>query len=119
MRLLKRKLDSRETTLSSFTSLRRYFRLATMATTTRTIAEIKNVVKYGFTGDCAKACTEATRPVRVSVVPRMLRRDVPETSTMFQTFIMPFFSCIMTEWRKAVAVIQGISDAFSTGSQPQ
>jgi len=38
---------------------------------------------------------------------------------MFQTFIMPFFSCIMTECRKAVAVIQGRSEAFSTGSHPQ
>ena len=38
---------------------------------------------------------------------------------MFQTFIMPFFSCIMTECRKAVAVIQGSSEAFSTGSHPQ
>ena len=38
---------------------------------------------------------------------------------MFQTFIMPFFSCIMTECRKEVEVIQGRREAFSTGSQPQ
>ena len=49
----------------------------------------------------------------------MHRKKVAETSTMFQTFIMPFFSCIITECRNAVAVIQGSSDAFSTGSQPQ
>ena len=58
-------------------------------------------------------------PVRVSVVPKMQRKNVAETSTMFQIFIMPFFSCIMTECRNAVAVSHGSSDAFSTGSQPQ
>src|SRR5438270_3942208 len=119
MRLLNRKLDSRETTLSSLTSLRKYLRLARIAVTVRTMAVMRNVVKYGFTGDCAKACTDDTRPVRVSVVPKMLKRNVAETSTIFQTFIMPFFSCIMTEWRNAVAVIHGMSEAFSTGSQPQ
>src|SRR5205814_6922791 len=119
MRLLNRKLDSRETTLSSLTSLRRYGRFLMMAKAVRTVAPIKNVVKYGLTGDWAKAWTEATGTVRVKVVPRMLSRNVAETSTMFQTFIIPFFSCIMTECRKAVAVIQGISEAFSTGSQPQ
>ena len=56
--------------------------------------------------------------MRVSVVPKMLSRNVAETSTMFHTFIMPFFSCIMTECKKAVAVIQGISEAFSTGPNP-
>src|SRR5579883_708904 len=49
----------------------------------------------------------------------MQRKNVVETSTTFHTFIMPFFSCIMTECRNAVAVIHGSSDAFSTGSQPQ
>ena len=68
---------------------------------------------------CAKACTELTRPERVRKVPKMHRKKVAETSTMFQTFIMPFFSCIMTECRKAVPLSQGSSEAFSTGSQPQ
>src|SRR6185312_4540381 len=97
IRLLNRKLDSRDTTLSSFTSLFRYGRLLIIAKAVSTVAEIRNVVKYGFTGDCAKAWTEATRPVRVSVVPRILNRNVADTSTMFQTFIIPFFSCIITE----------------------
>ena len=39
--------------------------------------------------------------------------------TMFQTFIMPFFSCIMTECRNAVAASQGRREAFSTGSHIQ
>ena len=41
------------------------------------------------------------------------------TSTTFQTFSMPFFSCTITECRKAVAVSHGISAAFSTGSHAQ
>src|SRR5215831_2913205 len=44
---------------------------------------------------------------------------VTNTSHTFHTFIMPRFSCIITECRKAVAVIHGSSDAFSTGSQAQ
>ena len=44
---------------------------------------------------------------------------VVKTSQTFQTFIMPRFSCIITECRKAVPVIQGRSEAFSTGSQAQ
>ena len=79
----------------------------------------RKVTKYVPMGDCAKACTELTTPERVRKVPKMHRKKVAEIRTMFQTFIMPFFSCIMTECRKAVAVIQGSSEAFSTGSQPQ
>jgi hypothetical protein len=69
--------------------------------------------------DWAKAWTELTRPERVRSVPRMHSRKVLKMSQTFQFFIMPRFSCIMTECRKAVPVSQGMSEAFSTGSQPQ
>ena len=69
--------------------------------------------------DSAKACTELTMPERVRKVPKMHRKKVLEISTMFHTFIMPFFSCIITECRKAVPVTQGRKEAFSTGSQFQ
>ena len=69
--------------------------------------------------DCANAWTELTRPERVSSVPRMDSMNVEKMSQTFQFFIMPRFSCIMTECRKAVPVSQGMSEAFSTGSQPQ
>src|SRR5580693_2816827 len=69
--------------------------------------------------DCAKAWTELTTPLRVKKVPVMHSRKVVNTSQTFQTFIMPRFSCIITECRNAVPVSQGSSDAFSTGSQPQ
>src|SRR5690348_17936190 len=41
------------------------------------------------------ACTDCTTPERVRKVPRMQRKNVALTSTMFHTFIMPFFSCII------------------------
>src|SRR5512144_507688 len=69
--------------------------------------------------DCAKACTELTTPERVRNVPKIASRNVVKMSHMFHIFIMPRFSCIITECRKAVAVSQGRSDAFSTGSHPQ
>ncbi len=79
----------------------------------------RKMTKYLPMADRAKACTDCTTPERVRNVPRMQRKKVAEISTMFQTFIMPFFSCIITECRKAVPLSQGSSEAFSTGSQPQ
>src|SRR6185295_9316532 len=70
-------------------------------------------------GDSANACTELTIPDRVSIVPKIQRKKEEETRTAFHTFNIPFFSCIMTECRKAVALSQGRIDAFSTGSQAQ
>ncbi len=58
-------------------------------------------------------------PLRVRKVPRMDSMKVMKISQMFHTFIMPRFSCIITECRNAVPVIHGISDASSTGSHPQ
>jgi len=63
--------------------------------------------------------TELTIPERVSSVPKMQSRKVEKRSQIFHVFIIPRFSCIMVECRKAVPVSHGISDAFSTGSQPQ
>ena len=43
-----------------------------------------------------------------------------EMSQAFQPLhLYTFSSCRMTEWRKAVAVSQGMKLAFSTGSHPQ
>src|SRR5438067_8161622 len=69
--------------------------------------------------DCAKACTELTTPLRVKNVPNSESKNVEKISHTFHTFIMPRFSCIITECRNAVPVSQGSKDAFSTGSQPQ
>jgi hypothetical protein len=50
-------------------------------------------------------------------VPKSERQNASETSTMFQTRSMFFFSCTITECRKAVEASQGMRAAFSTGSQ--
>ena len=69
-------------------------------------------------GDCAKLWIELSTPLRVRKVPNSERQNASETSTAFQTRSMFFFSCTITECRNAVEASQGISAAFSTGSQP-
>src|SRR5450759_2235363 len=69
--------------------------------------------------ELAKACTELTTPLRVRKVPRMHSKKVENTSHTFHTFIMPRFSCIITECKNAVPVSHGNREAFSTGSQAQ
>ncbi len=65
------------------------------------------------------ACTELITPVRVMKVPKREREYVRMIRIIFHRFSMPRFSVIITECRNAVPVSQGISIAFSTGSQPQ
>src|SRR5438128_12063648 len=79
----------------------------------------RNATNQSPIEDWAKACTELTTPLRVRNVPKIDSRNVAKMSHMFHTFNIPRFSCIITECRKAVPVNQGISEAFSTGSQPQ
>src|SRR5678815_2488345 len=119
IRLLNMKLDSRESTLSICDSLFRYSKRLRIRYTVKEMPIAMNPTKYFPMGPSENACTDCTMPLRVRNVPKIHRKKVEETSTMFQTFIMPFFSCIITECRKAVAVIQGSSEAFSTGSHPQ
>src|SRR2546426_665650 len=69
--------------------------------------------------DWANEWTELTTPLRVSSVPRIHSMNVKNTSQTFHTFIMPRFSCIITECRNAVPVSHGSNEAFSTGSHPQ
>src|SRR5205807_3890488 len=76
-----------------------------------------NATNQGPMFDCANACTELTTPLRVRKVPSMHSRKVQKTSHTFHTFIIPRFSCIITECRKAVPVSQGRSEAFSTRSE--
>ena len=65
------------------------------------------------------ACTEATTPLRVKKVPRMVSAKVAHSKERFQTRNMPRRSCTITECRYAVPVSQGKNDAFSTGSHAQ
>src|SRR5579885_2057435 len=118
-RLLKRKLDSRETSDSSLCSLRRCDLLRTKKKTQVAIVRARKVTNQFPMEDWANACTELTTPLRVRNVPKMQRKNVEKMSHMFQIFSMPRFSCIITECRNAVPINQGMKEAFSTGSQPQ
>ena len=60
---------------------------------------------------------ELTMPERVRNVPKSESENASSTSRWFQTRSIPRFSWIITECRNAVAASQGISAAFSTGSQ--
>ena len=66
---------------------------------------------------CVNEWIELTIPERVRNVPKTARQKASTTSSTFQTFSIPFFSCTITECRNAVAASHGISAAFSTGSQ--
>src|ERR1700756_1629080 len=118
-RLLNRKLDSRETSASSLCSLCRCERFFTKKKTQTAKMTAKNVMNQLPIDDWANACTELITPLRVKNVPKIERPKVAKISHMFHIFSIPRFSCIMTECRKAVPVSQGMSEAFSTGSQPQ
>src|SRR3954467_9917972 len=58
-------------------------------------------------------------PERTRNVPRIASTPVARASEAFQTFSIPRFSWIISEWMNAVPVSHGSSDAFSTGSQAQ
>ena len=66
---------------------------------------------------CVNEWIELMTPERVRNVPKIESQNARTTSSMFQTFSIPFFSCTITECRNAVAASHGISAAFSTGSQ--
>src|SRR5437660_12553141 len=100
--LLNRKLDSRETRDSSRCSLRKWSRFLMKKNTHTTKVTTMKPTNQLPMDDCAKACTELTRPARVSSVPKMESRKVQKMSHTFHIFSMPRFSCIITECRKAV-----------------
>src|SRR5215467_920024 len=118
-RLLNRKLDSRETNDSSLFSERRWSRLRTKKTRQTTAVMPRNPENQVPMLDCANAWTELTMPERVNMVPKIDSMKVIKISQTFQTFIMPRFSCIITECKNAVVESHGSREAFSTGSQPQ
>ena len=75
-----------------------------------------NPTNHAPIDDCVKLWIELMTPLRVRNVPKSDRQKAPAIRTEFQTRSMFFFSCTITEWRKAVATSQGMSAAFSTGS---
>ena len=69
--------------------------------------------------EAPKAWIDWRIPERTRNVPSSASTNVAQTSDMFQIRSIPRFSCTMIECRNAVPTSQGISEAFSTGSQAQ
>src|SRR5205085_12220140 len=76
IRLLNRKLDSRETSDSSLFSLLRCERFLTKKKTQVAKVRARNVTNQSPMEDCAKAWTELTTPLRVRNVPKMESKKV-------------------------------------------
>src|SRR5882672_5977210 len=70
-------------------------------------------------GSLANACTELSTPERTRKVPIRLKENAVIASSNVQLLNAPVRSVAIIEWIKAVATSQGISEAFSTGSQNQ
>ena len=68
-------------------------------------------------GSTANACTEVSTPERTRKVPSRLRAKATIASSTVQLRNAPRFSVTASEWMSAVPTIQGMNDAFSTGSQ--
>ena len=68
-------------------------------------------------GSLAKAWTEVSTPERTRKVPSSESEKARMASRMVQLFSVSRFSTTIAECSSAVAASQGISEAFSTGSQ--
>ena len=68
-------------------------------------------------GSVAKACTEDSTPDRTRKVPNSENANAKMANNTVQDLKPLRFSVTASEWIKAVPKSQGISEAFSTGSQ--
>ncbi|MNN39568.1 hypothetical protein D3C81_1536070 [compost metagenome] len=68
-------------------------------------------------GSTAKACTDVSTPERTRKVPSRLSENVKMASSAVHARKAPRFSVTASECISAVPASQGISEAFSTGSQ--
>ena len=68
-------------------------------------------------GSVANACTEVSTPERTRKVPSRLSEKAKMASSTVQDLKAPRFSVTASECISAVPISQGISEAFSTGSQ--
>src|SRR5437773_3790281 len=118
-RLLNRKVLSRDTKESRRASLLRSGRRYRSRPTATTTQKPRKPANTGPISDLVNEWTEEMTPLRVMKVPRIESRKVMITRERFQTRSIFLRSSIMTECRKAVAVSQGMREAFSTGSQAQ
>jgi len=74
-------------------------------------------MKLPLSGSTAKACTLVNMPDRTRNVPIIDIEKATTASISVQARNPSRVASTVTEWSKAVAASQGISEAFSTGSQ--
>ena len=117
--MFSRKNASRESSESSRASERSESRRLAINTTEPSTTTPMKIRNCGPIVDAPKAWIEERIPERTRNVPSSASTNVVTISDAFQTFSIPRFSCTMIECRKAVPTSQGISEAFSTGSQAQ
>ena len=118
-RLLSRKNASRESSESSRASLRRSGRRQTTSAAEPTITSAMKIRNWVPMVEAPNAWIDSRIPDRTRNVPSSASTNVAMISDTFQIFSIPRFSCTMIEWRNAVPISHGISEAFSTGSQAQ
>ncbi len=70
-------------------------------------------------GSTAKACTEVSTPERTRKVPMRLSEKARIASRKAQLLKAPRVATAFKVWISAAPAIQGMSEAFSTGSQAQ
>ncbi len=118
-RLFSRKNASRESSESSFASVRRLGSREMISVAESAITRPMKTRNCTPIVDAPNAWIESRMPLRTRNVPSRASVNVAQISDTFHTFSIPRFSCTMIEWRKAVPTSHGISDAFSTGSHAQ
>ena len=115
--LLSNKNDSREPTTGCEALAHCGARQANKAKDTPTTTTKNSKMNTPRPGSVAKACTEVNTPERTRKVPSKLSENAPMAKSTVQALNCPRLSVTMSEWMSAVATSQGMSEAFSTGSQ--
>ncbi len=118
-RLFTRKTASREASDSIRRGPRRSSSRETISAAEPTTTTAIRARRGPPTFDTPNAWIDSRIPERTRNVPRRQSAKVVTISDTFQVRSIPRFSCTITECRNAVPISHGISEAFSTGSQPQ
>ncbi len=93
--------------------------LAEITYTENSTTRTRNTVNHGMNALSPKAWTDVAIPERVRKVPKMVRMKLKATRRTVQILSISRLRIITSECTKAVLVSQGMSEAFSTGSQAQ
>ena len=115
--LLSNKKDSRETKPMVPPKVTAGARQANRVSEAPTTTAKKIRIKIPREGSDANACTEVSTPERTKKVPSKDSEKAAMAKSTVHALKLPRFSVTIKEWMRAVPTNQGISEAFSTGSQ--